>query len=94
MNASACGLRIKRSFSDVVGALCHAFTVTQHPLPIGGEKRPPQKGRWRPVAPTIARRSSTSSQFAWPARHPAEMGLLLQPVRAHCQQPLHRDGRR
>ena len=96
MSASACGLRIKQSFGDLSGALCRAFTLTRHPLSIDGEMRPlvRRPRRQSELIPIAARGGSPTSQFVWPARHPAEMDMLFNHVRTRCHWPLYQDRRR
>ena len=85
---TACGLLIKHSLDDLVGALCRAFSAIRHRVSNGGEIRhSTQQGRQLSGPMHAAVRVGSSSSYRdWPARHPAEVALLLKQARTHCQR--------
>lgn len=92
MNAYAYGTLIKRSFDDLAEALCRASTLLRHQVLKGGEIRLSARRTRRHDGriQTTVRVGSSSSRYAWPARHPAEKALLVKHASAHCHRsPLH-----
>jgi hypothetical protein len=85
---TARGLLIKHALDGLVGALRRAFSAIRHRVSNGGEiRQSAEQGRERSGALHAAVRAGGSSSYRdWPARHPAEVALLLKQARTHCQR--------
>jgi hypothetical protein len=85
---TARGLPIKHSLDGLAGALCRAFTLMRQRVSNGGEIRQSTQQGQQLGGPMHAavRVGSSSSYRDWPARHPAELALLLKQARTHRQR--------